>query len=125
MNAPALPKIVRFLEIVEGGACPHCGSGGRWIHRFVVADGRELGAMSGCVKLFPVSPVAREHQRLMKKARDYEKKGWKLNRWDSESLDAIEAFYVGAIDERSALATVQCNKQAASNWRQIRYRRVP
>lgn len=110
-----LPKIVRFLgtDDCPGAECPHCGATGRWIHRFTVADGRNLAAMSGCVKLFPVSQVAAEEARLQKKAKDYADLGWgNLNRNDQEALRAIEEFYAGTRDEQSTLRAVHLAKTA-------------
>lgn len=109
-----LPRIVRFLGVDDcaGASCPHCGATGRIIYRFQVEDGRQLGAMRGCVQLFPVSPVAREHARRLKKARNYAARGWKLNRDDVAALDAIEAFCNGLLDEASALSMVRRAKQS-------------
>lgn len=109
-----LPRIVRFLGVDDapGSSCPHCGATGRFIYRFQVQNGRELGAMRGCVQLFPVSPIAREHARLIKKSADYTARGWKLNRDDAMALDAIEAFCEGQLDEHSALSAIGSAKQA-------------
>ena len=72
MNAvsqPVFPRIVRFFETKDspGASCPHCGAEGRYILTFQVEDGRRMGAMRGCVKLFPVSRVATEELRLREK----------------------------------------------------------
>ena len=109
-----LPKIVRFLGTDDSpdSSCPHCGSAGRYIHRFVVEDGRTLAAMSGCAKLFPASRIAIEEQRLRKKEADRAKKGWKLNRSDLDALAAIEQFFAGAIDERLALTRIDSAKRS-------------
>ena len=121
MDDVTLPRIVRFLGTDDSpdSSCPHCGSTGRYIHRFIVEDGRTLAAMSGCVKLFPCSMVAIEEQRLRKKQADRMKKGWALGRPDQNALDAIDRFYAGVLDERAALATVR----SAKNYNQSRYRR--
>ena len=112
-----LPRIVRFLETSDapGSSCPHCGAEGRYILRFRVEDGRELGAMRGCVKLFPSSLIAHEDLRL----RDKEirlKKSYgpqaALNRADRAAMDAIEAFYAGAGSERTALSLTDSAKCA-------------
>lgn len=103
------PRIVRFLETIDApdSECPHCGARGRFILTFVVEDGRQLAAMRGCAKLFPVSRIATEELRLRKKQTDYIKKGWNgLNRADTEALAAIDSFYAGVMDERSALSRV-------------------
>lgn len=119
-NPAQLPRIVRFLGTDDspGSSCPHCGATGRYIHRFVVEDGRTLAAMSGCVKLFPQSRVAAEEMRLRKKAAEREKRGWRLNRNDRDALDAIEAFYAGTRDEASTLRTIDLAKRS----NQARYR---
>lgn len=117
-----LPRIVRFLGTSDcpDSECPHCGARGRFIHRFLLETGGTGAAMSGCVQLFPVSPVAREEARLKKKLADYMKRGWNgLNRRDTEALEAIEAFYAGTIDERSAMVIVKGAKAA----NRARYRR--
>jgi len=120
-EAVQFPRIVRFLETLdagEGATCPHCGATGRYILRFMTEDGRELGAMRGCAKLFPVSRIAVEELRLRTKLADYEKQGWSLNKRDSEALDAIDGFYAGMIGERAALAIVDRAKRANT----MRYR---
>jgi len=120
VNPQSLPKIVRFLGTDDclDSTCPHCGATGRYIHRFVVEDGRTLAAMSGCAKLFPTSRVAIEEQRLRKKAADRAKRGWKLNRSDLDALAAIEQFFAGAIDERFALSRIDSAKRS----NQMRFR---
>ncbi len=117
---PSLPRIVRFLETDDspGASCPHCGAEGRWILNFIVDGGARRAAMRGCVKLFPVSGVAREGLRLREKARRLAKQGWKLNQNDQRALDAVEAFEDGIGDERSVMRTVQLAKQC----NQDRYR---
>lgn len=122
-GATKLPRIVRFFGTVENDNCPHCGATGKYVHRFATDDGRHLGAMSGCVRLFPVSPVAQEHMRIAKKATDAAKFGRQLNRWDLAALEAIESFYAGTMSESDAIRRVQQEKSAASAWRQARYRR--
>jgi hypothetical protein len=115
-----LPRIVRFLGTDDSpdSSCPHCGATGRYIHHFVVEDGRQLAAMSGCAKLFPTSRIAVEEQRLRKKAADRAKKGWKLNQRDQDALVAIEQFYAGTLDERIALSRVD----SAKRFNQSKYR---
>jgi len=122
LSVAQLPRIVRFIgtDDCEGASCPHCGATGRYIHRFQVADGRTLAAMSGCVKLFPVSPVAVEEARLRKKLADYKARGWNgLNRVDTQALDAIEQFYAGVVDERTAMRFAVSAKRSNA----MRYRR--
>lgn len=116
-----LPRIVRFLGTDDSpdSECPHCGSKGRFIHSFLVDDGRRLAAMSGCVKLFPCARIATEEARLRKKEADFKKRGWKLNGSDQRALEAVDQFYAGLIDERAALRTVDLAKRS----NQSRYRR--
>lgn len=126
MTVVGLPRIVRFIRTDDcpGGACPHCGATGRWIHVFQTEDGRRMAAMSGCLKLFPVSRVANEEARLRKKLEDYRKRGWNgLNRRDTEALDAIVAFYENGMgDERSVLAIVDGAKRANQvRWNRRRF----
>ena len=115
-RAAALPLIVRFLgaDDAPDSVCPHCGATGRRIYRFVTSDGRTRGAMSGCVKLFPVSPVAREELRLREKEARYAAQGWGLNGLDARALASIDAFYSGVGDESSAMAAVRAAKQATA-----------
>lgn len=121
MAISTLPRIVKFLstEDCPGSQCPHCGADGRYILRFQVADGRILGAMRGCAKLFPCSPVAIEGLRLRDKATKYAKQGWKLNRADSFALDQIELFEMGQGTEQAAMSAVKSAKAQNTN----RYRR--
>lgn len=120
-----LPRIVRFLGTDDsaGSSCPHCGATGRYIHRFIVEDGRTLAAMSGCVKLFPVSAVANEEHRLRKKEREYAKKNWTLNRDDQNALTAIADFYAGTIDETAALRECKRARESSRTRAMLRYRR--
>lgn len=123
--AVVLPKIVRFLEpeIADDSVCPHCGADGKVVHRFEVDDGRTLAAMSGCVKLFPVSPVAKAEQALMKKRVDYRERGWKLPSWDREKEAAIQAYYDSprtSADERVALDRIRLAEMQAKAWRNSR-----
>lgn len=117
----ALPRIIRFLETDDSpdSSCPHCGATGRYIHRFVVEDGRTLAAMSGCAKLFPCSQVAHEEARLRKKETERKKRGWQLGRADRDALDACDRFFAGQIDERMALATIN----SAKRYNQLKVRR--
>lgn len=110
------PRIIRFLgtDDCPDSSCPHCGCTGRYITRFVVEDGRTLGAMRGCLALFPVSPVAQEEQRLIKKQERLAKNGWKLNRADRAAMDAIAQFHAGGISEWQALRECQDARRSAS-----------
>jgi len=110
----AFPRIVRFIgtDDCPDSSCPHCGCTGRYIHHFQVQDGRTLAAMSGCLKLFPVSPLAAEEKRLLDKQTKYAKQGWVLNRRDKEALTAISAAIDGNGDERWALSLAKGAKQS-------------
>lgn len=113
-EALQLPKIVRFLsrEDAPESECPHCGARGRFTFYFLVEGGQRLGAMAGCLRLFPASQIAREDLRLREKEATYAKRGWTLNRRDADAVQAIEQFYTGTRDERSALAIVHSAKRA-------------
>lgn len=114
-----LPTIVRFLgtdDAGPGATCPHCGATGRYIVRFMVEGGRELGAMRGCAKLFPVSPLAAAQAALQAKAERYAKQRppWSLNRRDREALDTIEAAIAGSASSDFALILARSAKAASS-----------
>lgn len=122
------PKVIQFLGITDGGPCddgptamcPHCGADGRYIHWFVTDDGHTRGAMAGCVKLFPVSPIAAAHQKLVEKEADLMKRFGRdahLNSWDTKKMQTIEAFYAGEITEADALRTISYQTAAATSWR--------
>lgn len=129
-----LPRITRFLGTSDGGPsdgkgsaiCPHCGSTGRYVHYFEVEGGERRGAMSGCIKLFPVSPIAEADMALSERHRDLVKrfgKDAKLNPWDTRIREAIDAFYSGTMSERTTLDHIQWARQAAATYRRGRYRR--
>lgn len=121
-----LPTIVRFFEPIRSepgqAECPHCGARGATIHRFQVEDGRQLGAMSGCVKLFPLSPIANEDLRLRTKVAGYARQGRRLSSWDLEKRAAIDAFYEGAIDLAAATARIATANASAARFRACRRR---
>jgi len=121
-----LPRIVRYLgkrDDGDGAVCPHCGSGGRYIHSVLLENGTRIGAMAGCIQLFPMAPIAREEMRLRGKEADYAKRDWSLPSWDLRMLAAIERFYTGELTEWQALAIVQDEKRAAQVWREQRRQR--
>ena len=119
------PKIVEYITMIDGGpcddgptsVCPHCGSDGRYVHYFKCEDGGEYGAMSGCIKLFPVSPVVSEHMKIADKARELKAKGWKLNSWQTAILEAIQAFYAGTVDEAETMKVITRQKNAMAQYR--------
>lgn len=82
--------------------------------------------MSGCVKLFPIHPIAQIDLALNEKERDLTKRfgrGAKLNTWDQRVRQAVDAFYAGALGERSALDQIEWARRAAAAYRQSRRRR--
>jgi len=104
-----LPKIVYMLSVDDcgpledgGGNCPHCGAQGRYIYNFITEDGERHGAMKGCLSKFPMHPFAKLHAAILEKERDYSSKGWKLPRWDLQTLEAIEKFGRSEISESQA-----------------------
>lgn len=119
-----LPRIVRFLGTDDHGpggnaSCPHCGATGRYVVRFQVEDGRQLGAMRGCLKLFPVTELARQHEYLIAKKARYRKQGWDLSARDAEALRWIEDAIEGRADPHHAIVIAQSARHAAA----ARYRR--
>lgn len=129
-----LPKIVRFLGITDYGpcdggeptaVCPHCGSGGRYVHAFECADGTRRGAMSGCVQLFPISLIATEDQKLTERELDLKKRFGKdaqLNSWDKNIQAIIHRFYAGALTEPEALRLITNENRAKQVYRRNRFR---
>jgi hypothetical protein len=79
--------------------------------------------MAGCVKLFPVSPVAAQDWRLREKMKRYAKEGWKLGRADQIAVDTIEAYYRGETCEADALLACDAAKRAGLAARMRRGRR--
>jgi hypothetical protein len=120
----SLPRIVQFLSTDRegfGAECPHCGALGSIVHTFRTEDNQTRGAMSGCIKLFPIAPIAYQDLKLRKKRVDYEKKGWKLPSWDEEKQKAIEAFYANEITEDRAMVIIRCAEGRAANYRKRRF----
>ncbi len=120
-----LPRITRFLGVDDcaGASCPHCGATGRYIIRFQVEDGRQLGAMRGCIKLFPVTELARQHQYFVDKQARYarQRPSWELNARDREALRWIMDAIEGRVDARQAIAIATSARSAAAmaarRWR--------
>lgn len=115
----ALPRIVRFLGTDDHGpggstSCPHCGAIGRYVIRFQVEDGRHLGAMRGCIKLFPVTELARHHEYFVAKQTRYAAKRWKLNACDAEALRGIEDAIDGRADSHQAVVRAQTARKIAA-----------
>lgn len=123
-----LPRIIMFESKTDSGeygnaTCPHCGADGRYVWWFRCEDGTRRGAMAGCIRLFPVSQIAKAHQAIIDKAAKYEKKGWSLPSWDQSKLEAIEAYAAGEITEGDALRTIEDADRKARAYRQRRYGR--
>lgn len=123
-----LPRIIRFDGMHDGGpcddgptaTCPHCGADGRYVFWFDCEDGTHRGAMSGCIKLFPVSPVAEVDRKLIEKLHDLQKRYGKettLNSWQRKIREAIDAFYAGDADEAQTLRTIQQQNAAMQAYR--------
>jgi hypothetical protein len=124
-----LPRIIEYLDVTDYGpcddgataVCPHCGADGRYVHEFRCEDGTVRGAMRGCMGLFPISPIATRHQKLVERERDLQKRfgaDAKLNSWDRNMMAAIQEFYAGTVTEQDALRTIEresMKKQAYRN----------
>ena len=111
-----LPSIIQFTGVTDSGeygnaTCPHCGADGRYVYHFVTTEGA-AGAMAGCIKLFPVSPVAKAHQAVL----DKQRAGKNLNGWDRKIAEACERLYRGEIDEAAALHLIQIEQISRKQW---------
>jgi hypothetical protein len=128
MTTASLPLIVRFLGTDDCGAgatCPHCGATGRYVIRFQVEDGRQLGAMHGCVKLFPVTELARQHEHFKTKEARYRAQSppWKLSARDAETMQMLEEAIEGRVEARQAVTIALAARAAAKRSAQHRGRR--
>lgn len=132
-NVTSLPMIVEFLYTSDAGpsgggkgsaVCPHCGADGRYVHYFKCDDGSTRGAMSGCIKLFPVSIVAQEHMRIVERLGELRKQygpDAKLNSWQAKMLEAIESHYAGTITKEDAISVIKREKAEMAAYRQRKY----
>lgn len=118
-----LPRIVRFDETTDSGefgnaTCPHCGALGRYTHWFLGEDGKRHGAMSGCIKLFPISRIAEEHKKISEKQRQNKnsRRPKSLNNWDTKKLNAIERYYDGKLTEGQCLAWIDDENRSRDAW---------
>jgi hypothetical protein len=123
----SLPRIVRFLGTSDAGGpdaeCPHCGAKGRYVHSFECEDGSRRGAMSGCVKLFPVHPIAQADMALRGRERELRTRFGataQLNSWDQRMRVAIDAYYAGTMTEGDALVCLRTESQSKANWRRAK-----
>lgn len=123
------PKILRIVESIDSGefgsaSCPHCGADCRYYKTFdaISPSGGivRLGAAAGCIKLFPISKLAERHVKLFDKQRSYARKGWALNRADSQIMDIIDSAAKGEIDEETALQQVRKIDADMREWRKRR-----
>lgn len=130
-----LPKILAVLDREDHGSCedgasaicPHCGAEGRYIFRFVCADGKIHGAMSGCIQLFPKHRLTDKVMAVFEKRDRYEKAKWVLPSWDQAVVGACYDLGAGKIDlpawesiVRNAFAkrdAYHLNKHGASGFR--------
>lgn len=117
----ALPRIIAIIGRTDAGeygatACPHCGALGRYVTTFACADGTTRGAMSGCIKLFPISKLAEEHKRIIERKAERDRKGQTLASWDTAKLAAIDAVMAGTMSEDQALTVVRDQNYRRSEW---------
>lgn len=115
-TAPTLPRIVAITGTSDAGefgaaTCPHCGAQGRYIKTFVCDDGTTRGAMAGCIRLFPISPLAKEQTALLDKARN-----GRLNGWDTNKLAAIEDVLAGRKTAAEAQSVVDRENASRNAW---------
>jgi hypothetical protein len=123
----SLPKIVAFHWVQDtgpadprpNGTCPHCGAEGRWINWFYCDDGKEHGAMNGCLQLFPQSETASVHKKILDKLAQKKK----LNGWDEKMLDAIHKLSASEITEEEALSVIHKQQALRSAWMSKKFRR--
>lgn len=116
-----LPRIVALLGRQDHGeygaaTCPHCGAAGRYVYSFRCADGTTRGAMAGCIKLYPQSPLVAEHQALTERQEERAKAGRSLASWDLAKLAAIEAVGSESMSEADALAIVRAENARRAAW---------
>lgn len=123
-----LPRITAFDGVTDSGEygnarCPHCGAEGRYVYHFYCEDGTRRGAMAGCIKLYPVSPVAEEHKRIIDRQAKREKTGGELASWDQTKLEAINHLIDGETTEDEAMQTIQAENAKRQAWLDRRSRR--
>jgi hypothetical protein len=93
---------------------------------FECEDGTTRGAMSGCIKLFPVHPIAAADMRLRERERDLRQRFGQsahMNTWDATMREAIDRFYRDEVSAQSALDTIHWQERAKANYRATRRRR--
>jgi hypothetical protein len=124
-----LPRIVEILRCKDHGpcddgasaTCPHCGAEGRYVYSFRCEDGSTRGAMKGCIKLFPMHPLARVMTPIITKEREVGKKNayggiFKLNKWDTAISEAVRAWLDGRMTEQQATSIVNAQLANKKMW---------
>lgn len=116
-----LPRILEILAIDDAGefgaaTCPHCGAQGRYVVHFRCDDGTQRAAMRGCLRRFPMHPLAQEMARVLEKERTATKQGRQLASWDVQIRDAIRAFAAQELTEDEAYARVRQAQQRKAAW---------
>ena len=106
----------RFDAMDEPAHCPHCGAEGRYIFWFHCEDGSFRGAMKGCFSHFKRHPFADMTGLILTKEREYQAKGWKLAKWDVDTLEAVQAFARGEITEQEAINRIHVATAAKQAW---------
>lgn len=122
-----LPSIVAVLKVVDHGPCsdrrpsahcPHCGSGGRYIHYAVLEDGARIAAMSGCIQLFPQIKKFAKYSKLVAEAYKRERVARDEKRnlagWWAAMIGASEALWDCKITVEQwaqAIAAEECKRQ--------------
>lgn len=124
MTISTLPRILAFDGVTDAGeygatTCPHCDAKGRYIYWFITEAGERKGAMAGCIKLYPTSPLADAHKSVLDKVRSDKA----LNGWDTKILEAIEATAAGTITIDQAEAAVKAQQISRAAWVAKKYRR--
>lgn len=124
-----LPAIVAVLKIVDHGPCddghasahcPHCGAGGRYIHYAILEDGTKIGAMRGCIQLFPQNHKYAKWSKLVteayKREQEAKEKKSKLAGWWDGMIGASEALWDGKIDVQRWAQAIAIEESARQSW---------
>lgn len=124
-----LPTIVTVLKVVDHGPCddghpsahcPHCGSGGRYIHYAITEDGTKIAAMSGCLQLFPQDRTYKRWSDLVaeayKRRREASERRSKLASWWDGMIGASEALWDGKITVERWAQAIAAEESARQSW---------
>lgn len=122
-----LPTIIDVYDTDDHGdfgavLCPHCGAKGRYIKNFLCDDGNLWGAMAGCFTRFPQHPVVKKIDYYQDKWKDYEKRGWKLSRFDQQIFDALQEMRAGTITADALLNVMNQVARQREAWNERRGR---